>query len=135
MSLVRHSENRPGQDPQIFSSRSTSDFSNACDCLGKIQLWRAGGKNLNGSNRRTVFRLANPTNKSLNHLLHNPQTDTNQKPLTRCPFFRSKPTLQGCGTRTTGPLDYRTTGLRHELGKYLGGFMRFYPGLGGAATL
>src|ERR1051326_5079817 len=93
MSLVRHSENRPGQDPQIFSSRSTSDFSNACDCLGKIQLWRAGGKNLNGSNRRTVFRLANPTNKSLNHLLHDPQTDTNQKPLTRCPFFRSKPIL------------------------------------------
>src|ERR1043166_3910800 len=95
MSLVRHSENRPGQDPQIFSSRSTSDFSNACDCLGKIQLWRAGGKNLNGSNRRTVFRLANPTNKSLNHLLHNPQTDTNQKPLTRCPFFRSKPSSDG----------------------------------------
>src|ERR1043166_3780263 len=106
MSLVRHSENRPGQDPQIFSSRSTSDFSNACDCLGKIQLGRAGGKNLNGSNRRTVFRLANPTNKSLNHLLHNPQTDTNQKPLTRCPFFRSKPTAG------PGPQDHWTTGLR-----------------------
>src|ERR1043166_6022129 len=41
--------------------------------------------------------------------------------------------LRGCGTGTTGPLDYRTTGLRHELGKYLGGFMRFYPGLAGAA--
>src|ERR1043166_3746963 len=34
-----------------------------------------------------------------------------------------------------GPLDYRTTGLRPELGKYLGGFMRFYPGLGGVSTL
>ena len=29
----------------------------------------------------------------------------------------------------------RTTGLRNEPGKYLGGFMRFYPGLGGVATL
>src|SRR5437870_13228698 len=91
MNRVRHSENRPGQDPQIFSSRSTSDFSNAGDCLGKIQLWRAGGKNLNGSNRRTVFRLANPTNKSLNYLLHNPETDNNKLPLTQCPFFRGKP--------------------------------------------
>src|SRR5882757_4723115 len=93
MSLVRHSENRPGQDPQIFSSGSNSDFSNACDCLGKIQSWRARGKNLNGSNPRTVFRMANPTNKSLNHLPHNPQTDSKRKPLTKCPFFRSKPKL------------------------------------------
>src|SRR6266853_1092526 len=91
MSLVRHSENRPGQDPQIFSSGSNTDFSNACDCLGKIQSWRARGKNLNGSNQRTVFRLANPTNKALNYLLHNPETVNNQKPLTQCPFFRSKP--------------------------------------------
>src|SRR5437867_12934609 len=78
MNLVRHSENRPGPDPQIFSSRSTSDFSNACDCLGKIQLWRAGGKTLNGSNRRTVFRVVNPTHDSLKHLLHNPETDNNK---------------------------------------------------------
>src|SRR5438876_11372578 len=90
MSLVRHSENRPGQDPQIFSSGSNIDFSDACDRLGKIQSWRARGKNLIGSNQRTVFRLANPTNKSLNYLLHNPETVNNQKPLTQCPFFRSK---------------------------------------------
>jgi hypothetical protein len=57
MNLRRHSENRPGQNPQIFSSRSTPDFFNACDRLGKIQSWRAGGKNLNGSNPRTVFRM------------------------------------------------------------------------------
>src|SRR5437870_5998349 len=100
MSLVRHSENRPGQDPQIFSSRSNSDFSNACDCLGKIQPWRAGGKNLNGSNQRTVFRRANPTNKSLNYLLHNPQTDNKQKPLTQCPFFRSKPSYHAVKSRS-----------------------------------
>src|SRR5438045_6550101 len=80
MSLVRHSENRPGQDPQIFSSGSNTDFSNACDCLGKIPSWRARGKNLNGSNQRTVFRMANPNYKSLNHLPHNTETDINQKP-------------------------------------------------------
>src|SRR5260221_10287461 len=92
MNLVRLSENRPGQDPQIFSSRSNQYFSNACDCLGKIHCRRAGGKNLNGSNRRTVFRTANTNANSPNHLLLNPQTDNNKIPLTPCPFFRSKPT-------------------------------------------
>src|SRR5438477_228190 len=96
MSLVRHSENRPGQDPQIFSSRSTSDFSSACDCFGKILSWRAGGKKLNGSNQRTVFRMANPNYKTQNYLPQNPETDINQKPLTQCPFFRSKPTTGNC---------------------------------------
>ena len=35
--------------------------------------------------------MANPTNKSLNYLLHNPETDNNKLPLTQCPFFRGKP--------------------------------------------
>src|SRR5882724_12809464 len=91
MSLVRPSENRPGQDPQIFSSRSNQYFSNACDCLGKIHCRRAGGKNLCGSNPRTVFRMANANAKSRNHLLLNLKPDNNKIPLTRCPFFRSKP--------------------------------------------
>src|SRR5882724_230209 len=93
MSLVRPSENRPGQDPQIFSSRSNQYFSNACDCLGKIHCRRAGGKKLNGSNPRTVFRRANPINQSLNHLLLNPKLDNNKIPLTQSPVFRSKPSL------------------------------------------
>src|SRR5271165_2520300 len=91
MNLVRHAENRPGQDPQIFSSRSNADFSNACDRLGKIPSRRAGGKDLNGSNQRTVFRRANATCKTANHLLPNRKPDNNTKPLTHCPFFRSKP--------------------------------------------
>src|SRR5882724_10129627 len=90
MNFVRHAENRPGQDPQIFSSRSNHYFSNAGGCLGKIQCRRAGGKNLNGSNRRTVFSMANET--TTNYLPPHPKPDNNQKPLTRCPFFRSKPT-------------------------------------------
>src|SRR5882724_1836553 len=89
MNFVRHAENRPGQDPQIFSSRSNHYFSNAGGCLGKIQCRRAGGKNLNGSNRRTVFSMANET--TTNYLPPHPKPDNNQKPLTRCPFFRSKP--------------------------------------------
>src|SRR6267154_1968197 len=87
MNLVRHSENRPGQDPQIFSSRSNQYFSNACDRLGKIHYRRAGGKNLNGSNRRTVFRTANTNANSLNHLLLNPQTDNNKIPLNSVSVF------------------------------------------------
>src|SRR6266550_4600116 len=94
MNLMRHSENRPGQDPQIFSSRSTLDFFNAHDCLGKIQSWRAGGKNLNGSNPRTVFRMPSAT-KTQNHLPHLSKTVINQKPLNHCPFFRSKPSMEG----------------------------------------
>src|SRR5712691_12551681 len=86
MNLMRHSENRPGQDPQIFSSRSTPDFSNAHDGLGKIQFWRAGGKNLNGSNRRTVFRMPSAT-KNQNHLPHLSKTDNNQKPLNLVSVF------------------------------------------------
>src|SRR5258705_7511880 len=91
MSFVRHPENRPGQDPQMFYSRSNQYFSNACDCLGKIHCRRAEGKNLCGSNPRTVFRMANANAKSLNHLLLNLKPDNNKIPLTRSPLFRSKP--------------------------------------------
>src|SRR6267154_278210 len=91
MNLVRPPENRPGLDPQIFSSRSNPDFYNACARLGKIHSRRAGGKNLTGSNWRTVFRRANATTKSPNHLLPNLKPDINKIPLTQCPIFRSKP--------------------------------------------
>src|SRR6266700_8084352 len=93
MNRVRQPENRPGQDPQIFSARAHPDFSNAGDRLGKIQPPQAGGKDLNGSKRRTVFRTAYPTCKPVNHLLLNHKPDNNKKPLTECPFFRSKPTF------------------------------------------
>jgi hypothetical protein len=89
MNPVRPAENRPGQDPQIFSSRSNTDFSSACDRLGKIQPRRAGGKNLSGSNRRTAFSRANATTTYYLPPHHKP--DNNKKPLTQCPFFRSKP--------------------------------------------
>src|ERR1700730_10169740 len=91
MSLLRHPENRPGLDPQMFSSRANADFSNAGDHLGKILSRSAGGKYLSGSNRRTVFRMANAPTKSPNHLLPNLKPDKNKIPLTQCPFFRSKP--------------------------------------------
>ena len=91
MNLFCHAENRSGQDPQIFSCRSNPDFSNACGRLGKIQFRRAAGKNLSGSNRRTVFSRAKATCKTANHLHPNLKPDNHQKPLTHCPFFRSKP--------------------------------------------
>src|SRR5216683_2705991 len=94
MTFVRHPENRPGRDPQIPSSRSNQYFSNACAQLGKIPCRRAGGNNLNGSNQRTVFRMANATAKSLNHLLLTLKPHNNKIPLTLCPFFRSKRTYR-----------------------------------------
>src|SRR5581483_1150521 len=95
MNLLRPAENRPGQDPQMFSSRSNPVFANAGDPIGKIHSRRAGGKHLNGSNRRTVFSRAKET--STNHLPPNPKPDNNQKPLTQCPFFRGKPIVPFCG--------------------------------------
>src|ERR1700743_2485198 len=89
MNLVGHAQDRPGQDPQIFSSCSNPDFSNAGDRLGKIQPRRAGGKNLTGSNRRPVLSMATAT--STNNLPPNQKPVNNKKPLTQCPFFRSKP--------------------------------------------
>src|SRR5258705_13692724 len=92
MHPVRPAENRPGPGPQIFSSRSNPDFSNAGDRLGKIPPRRAGGKNLSGSNRRTVFSRANATGTYYLPPHHKP--DNNKKPLTQCPFFRSKPSMR-----------------------------------------
>src|SRR5215212_8803387 len=103
MNLVRHSENRPGQDPQILSSRSTSDFFNARDRLGKIQSWRAGGKNLNGSNRRTVFRMASPTEPQ-NHLPHLSKTDNNQTPLSLVSVFSKQAQCKELSLNLSSPL-------------------------------
>src|SRR5882724_1022900 len=91
MNSVRQPENRPGPDPQIVSSGSNADFSNAGDHLGKIPSRRAGGNNLSGSNRRTVFRLAHATLNPPNHLPPNLKPDINQTTSIHCPFFRGKP--------------------------------------------
>src|SRR5882724_9676481 len=91
MNSVRQPENRPGPDPQIVSSGSNADFSNAGDHLGKIPSRRARGNNLSGSNRRTVFRLAHATLNPPNHLPPNLKPDINQTASIHCPFFRGKP--------------------------------------------
>src|SRR5271165_5376710 len=109
MNLVGHAQNRPGQDPQIFSSRSNPDFSNACDCLGNIQPRRAGGKNLNGSNRRTVLSMANAT--GTNNLPPNQKPVNNKKPLPQCPFFRSKPTILNCSAGLGLPTQANTSSM------------------------
>lgn len=60
--------NRPGQDPQIFSACSNkSIFYNFA--LGKNQSRRASGKNLSGSNRRTVF-ASRPVQRKLDPIFN-----------------------------------------------------------------
>jgi hypothetical protein len=86
MNLMRHSKNRPGQNPQIFPPARLQIFSTLTTALEKSNFWRAGGINLNGSNRRTVFRMPSAT-KTQNHLPHLSKTDNNQKPLNLVSVF------------------------------------------------
>src|SRR5271165_636317 len=78
MNPARPSQNRPGQDPQMFCPRPRPDFSSACGPTGKIQTLTGGGATFKGSNQRTALRMACPKHKTTIHSLPNLITDNNK---------------------------------------------------------